>query len=302
MQLSINTFAQISDNLSDKQAQAFMRIEQLSSNLEQSSFFQRLSPQELKVQLQERVKNPYSLKQGRTFFCWSAIPVAHLYENDPIGMVEAVFGLYSTGEFRLRNGSTMLSLHASKACKRAVGTKSFCRWQNKLAGRMVDQMVFLVFAENYKCWLNIDRKYNRGDQLNPFWAGATLSKEQKLWEDLGYTVDKYGADLLWIQNNKAELIEGAVNSDGLIALYVNQAGFKKRWLHIGKIKVLPPLQLYPSHFVFIKQFKKVDAGYSIQYWDMDGFQQDTLTSAQLQRSVFGFTSAHFNQGKELVKK
>src|SRR4051812_25868185 len=170
--------ATISSNspLNAAQTHALQNIDEVSKQLKQSLYFKKLLPDSFVAQLATRISKPYELNQGKTVFCWLAAPLAYFYAQDPEGMAMAVINLYHTGWFRYTNCGADISFAPSQEVMDAVGSDIFSNKKDPLTGREVDQMVFLAFADNYKCWINIDRHFDPGDQNKSAWGGGTLGK------------------------------------------------------------------------------------------------------------------------------
>lgn len=265
-------------------------ISELSAGLQQSTFYRSVAPDTFTAQLRKRIKEPYDLHQGRTLFCWAAIPIAFLYDKYPVSMVNAAFSLYRYGYLDLQIPSAHLKLGTSRACRSAVGSRSFSGRRNKLRGRVLDQMVFLAFAENYSCWLNADPHFSPGDQVNPLWASATLSKEAKVWQDLGLQSECYGSDLPWRQPGKIVMIQAELENGKIVALYLNALTLYDWWFKIGKLRLPPPIPLFATHYVRATKLEETANGYTISFWDRNGYQSREVSSACLYRSIFGYVA------------
>ncbi len=276
--------------LSIAQVQALNKIGELSQGLQQSSYYKNVSPDTFISQLTDRIINPYMLNQGKTLFCWAAAPVAYFYDQSPVNMVEAVFNLYASGTFRFFNGNEYLSLTPGNRSVCAVGSETFSKNSDPLSGKVVDQMVLLTFADSYKCWINIDHRFNPGDQRKAIWAGATLNKEKRVWRDFGINVKKHGSDMLWAKKNKADILKDAIDQNKAVVLYINAAYFNKKADKIRMMRRRPPFITTGSHYILVKGFEKKQDEYRITFWDDDGLQNYSISPDLFQRSVFGIVA------------
>lgn len=256
-------------------------------NSDQSLVYVNVPFETLTSQLEKRILAPHGLHQGRSYFCWAAIPLMYLFEHKPIAMIDAVLGLYHQGEFVFSNKKTTLHWKANTNVINAVGNQSFNKKGDALTGQWLDQMLFLLMGAQYKCWLNFDRKYSSGDQINPFWAGALLQKERQIWHDLGFETHVVGNNVRWFNRNKIDSIQKYIKQNNGVVLYINRYGFKGEFIGIGGIKIIPPLPLIPSHFIMLNTLERKNGKLLVQFWDRDGFQTLTMSETRFNWAVFG---------------
>ena len=234
-------------------------------------------------QLNERILNPYRLHQGRSFFCWSAIPIVYLLEHYPDKMKDAIWGLYHEGKFNYTHGTQTIEWKLSERAQGAIGSKTMNKKNNELNGRIVDQMVFMSFAEQYKCWFNLDRRYNAWDQINPFYAGASLRKAANIWKAFGIETYVQGHDFFWIKSNKWKICKQFIEEGFQIELYINGLTFTNKKI----MPIFPSMPFFPTHFVWLKSIEEVDHRLKIVFWDRDGFQTLTMSETRFNWAVFG---------------
>ncbi|MGI9191582.1 MAG: hypothetical protein ACR2IL_05625 [Chitinophagaceae bacterium] len=239
------------------------------------------------AQLANRIQNPDCLHQGRTHFCWATIPMAYLYQNEPKAMIDATLSLYRRGDFALVLQQDTLHWKADTPIIRAVGNTSFNQKNDRLSGQYLDQMVLLLMASQYASWLNVDRTYSPGNQISPFWAGALLKKEARVWRDLGFETKQVGHDARWIKRHKHELIQRFLQSHDGVVLYINRYAFENEWIGPKSFKWIPPVPLIPSHFIWLKSIQAMNRTLWISFWDRNGNQVIKMPKHRFQSTVFG---------------
>lgn len=78
--------------------------------------------------------------------------MSYVYEKNPEGMVQAMFGLYTPGTFSYDNGGDGFTFTSADFINNAVGSSTFDN-NPGLKGKEVDQMLFMTLGEcNLERW------------------------------------------------------------------------------------------------------------------------------------------------------
>lgn len=280
-------------DLSEMQLQALKKIEACSPGLRESAAFKNVVPDSFVRQLSERIRNPYGLNQGRTLYCWIVAPLAITYDRDPVGMCDAMIRLYSSGRFEYNNGNNLLCIAIPARLRDLVGSPLFTIQEDPLSRMFVDQMALMVFAENYKCWINIDRHFDPGDQMKATWASATMIKTGRVLSDLGYAPEMRGSSLLWPSRNKAKISKAALQQNDAVILFVCGPVLNEKF---NKTSIYhSPLPFNTgSHYVLLQQIHDEHDGYKVTYWDDEGVQHYFLDKQVFRKAVYGLIAVKSN--------
>ncbi len=232
------------------------KIKKLGANLQQSEHFKNVSPEEFINQLTERINNPSGISQGEgTNFCWIAACASYVYEKNPVGMVEAMFSLYTTGTFTYDNGGEGFSFSSADYINDGAGSGTFDD-NTGLAGNKVDQMLFMTLGAKFKGYLNADDSYDPGDE-STLWASGNLGKAKNLWNAFGYDVKVSGSDLGWGASNKGGTVMKTLKSHDVV-LFVNSPLFlRDNW----------GANWWGTHYLRVDKMSSLGGNYTLDYWD-----------------------------------
>ena len=255
-----------------EQALAFLhKIDQTKEN----SFWPNVKPELFYDNLKLNLENPKSFYPGRsTNFCSYGALSYLVMEKDPLGYVKFMNDLYDKGEASFNNNH----FKPSKSVMNAAGTLKF---KGVLDIRHAEQMWFLVLADKFKGYLNFfDKKFNEGDE-NTFWAATNLAKFDRMVNKLcGVHVKAVGSDLFkpWVKDPYSYLSK-RIDSN-IVSLYINNRIIHKK--NHDKIKFS-----IPTHFIILRQIRKVGNMITLRYWDYGGETEMQITSRTLKKIIFG---------------
>ncbi len=229
-------------------------------------------------QLTDRVNNPTGLNQGEnTDFCWASSCMAYLYETNPKGMVDAMFSLYLTGSFKYNTGLGDLIMTPTSVERDAVGSSTFDN--NKgLTGHVVDQMLLLSAAENFKGYMNkINKTYKPGDEDNKWWAGAPLSKAHDMWTAFGFNVIVSGTDLWPMPYGQEQDIMTHMANNYSVVLFINSELFKfNRGANTSA-----------THYIRLKALSQTNNIDNVTYWDYGANHTFKIDKGRFNKSLYG---------------
>jgi len=235
-----------------------------STHISQKDSAFSISYDRLTKDLITRVNNPKSLNQGQeTNFCWAAAFSTFLLRKDPQGIAKAIIGLYQTGTFHYAN----VSITPAKEIIANIGTETFAN-NAELNDNVIDQMLLMTLASEYKGYINFDRNYNSGDEEKATYAGRPIGAYNKVFNDFGITHRRVGSDFGWTGDNAAEL--QSLNSDNTVFLYINSGFFFRG----AKVPVTG------SHYVILEDINITEGQVTFTYWDYGHENGRTVTMSQ----------------------
>jgi len=228
--------------------------------------------------LKLNLEKPGSFYPGRsTNFCSYGALSYLVMEKDPLGYVKFMNELYEKGESSFNNNH----FKPSKEVMKAAGTLKF---KGVLDVRHAEQMWFLVLADKFKGYLNLfHRKFREGDE-NTFWAATNLGKFDRMVSKMLSThVTAVGSDLIkpWVKDVYSYL-EKRMN-DKIVSLYINNQIIHKK--NHDKIKFS-----IPTHYIILKNIRKVDDKITLRYWDYGGDTEMQISPGTLKKIIFGIIS------------
>lgn len=228
--------------------------------------------------LKLNLDNPGSFYPGRsTNFCSYGALSYLVMQKDPLGYVQFMNELYEKGEAAFNDNH----FKPSKAVMKAAGTLKF---KGVLDIRHAEQVWFLVLADKFKGYLNFfDRRFQEGDE-NTFWAATNLAKFDRMVSKMcGTHVKAVGSDLIkpWVKDPYNYLLKRLNNT--IISLYINNQIIHKK--NHDKIKFS-----IPTHYVILKDIRKVDNKITLRYWDYGGDTEMQISPRTLKKIIFGIIS------------
>jgi len=250
-------------------------------------YWPKVTPEQFTSQLKDRVKNPSNFSQGdNTNFCWAAAVASYEYQTDPERMAKLMTELYLYGQSQ----SGDLTLSTAKQIQRTVGSNTFDKNEG-LSGQLVDQMLLLTLAHNFKDYVNIlNNKYDPGDQ-NGLWASGTFNKFAAALKAFGHDIYAHGYDVMNVdvtgKNGSVITDEQTLKRD--IFLFVNSASFKNPPPEASDPNNFggPPVG---THFVRIRNFTSVGDNYSFDYLDYGSWKPHVINRHAFERATFGIVT------------
>jgi RHS repeat-associated protein len=250
--------------------QALSRIQELAVSLKQSTIWKNVSAADFVKAMQERVNKPTEFNQGHgTNFCWAAACMSYVYEKNPLGMVNAMFSLYTTGDFRYSKGDGYITSmsNPSPNIRNEPGSPNSSFKNDIGLTNKADQMLLLMLGGAFKSYLNTDRHYESGDQDRDViteggWGASSLAKAHELWNSFGYQVKVSGTDIIGGAATVSSTTTALKTYD--IVLFVNGPLFLHDDLRFKNIT--------GTHFIRVDQITNSGGKYNIHYWDYGGWK------------------------------
>jgi hypothetical protein len=258
-----------------EEAIAFLdRIDQTK----ESSLWPNVKPNLFYDNLKLNLDNPRSFYPGRsTNFCAYGALSYLVMQKDPLGYVRFMNEMYEKGKASFNNNH----FTPSKEVMKAAGTLKF---KGVLDIRHAEQMWFLVLADKFKGYLNwFHKKFREGDE-NTFWAATNLAKFDRMVNKMLSThVTAVGSDLIkpWVKDIYSYLEKRLKNK--IVSLYINNQIIHKK--NHDKIKFS-----IPTHYIILKEIRKVDNKITLRYWDYGGDTEMQISPGTLKKIIFGIIS------------
>lgn len=243
-----------------------------------SSLWPNIKPNLFYDNLKLNLDKPGSFYPGRsTNFCAYGALSYLVMQKDPLAYVKFMNELYEKGSATFNDNH----FKPSKEVMNAAGTLKF---KGVLDIRHAEQMWFLVLADKFKGYLNLfHKKFHEGDE-NTFWAATNLGKFDRMVSKMcGTHVKAVGSDLIkpWVKDPFSYLVKRLDNK--IISLYINNQIIHKK--NHDKIKFS-----IPTHYVILKDIRKVDNKITLRYWDYGGDTEMQISPGTLKKIIFGIIS------------
>lgn len=260
-------------------------LNERSKNLEQSTAFPNVKPEDFVKNLNDRINNPDGLCQGEhSNFCGPSALMSQVFAStDPQGYVNFMLDLYQNGSATYNNGSGDVIFNPSEATRNAAGLLSNgsnpnVKGSQSLNQNPADQMLLLSVKDKYN--LNVGGTFKEGKQ-NGLWASTTFAQEILMAEKfLGYTTSSSGSTFGGAKLD-ISAINSAINDGKTVILFVNGPIFRKE-TH-SKIR-----EITGTHFIRVHQIKTVGDKVVLDMWDYGVRRQnDKLTQKELENAVYG---------------
>ena len=285
------------------QKQALERLRALTEipPLKQSKHFPKVPPKTFVQQLEDRIRNPDALHQGkRTNFCWAAACMSYTYTAKPVEMVEAMYSLYTTGDFQYSSaGAPGFTLDPTKRVRQAAGSKVFERYRG-LSDSKVDQMLFmsLTGTSKFRGFTNLVPFYYKGAQSNALWSGRSFGAAVRLWKALGFDIESRGASAsadrllgnaknpgLMNREKNSELLDWAISqlsAERDIVLFISGPVFRNEssYTAIG------------THFIRVRELAQdlATKSVTIDYWEYGHWSKEKQPLQRMRYALHGVIS------------
>jgi hypothetical protein len=260
-------------SLTSDQQEALQLLGKLDTT-KTSVLWPNIPPSAFYENVKKNIEYPERIYQGHmTNFCgYSALSVI-LCREQPKKYVKHITELFVSGETEL-NGKIF---RPTEAVRKMAGD---LKGKGKLIINPADQLWLMSLADYFKSYMNVDRKYNSGDE-NLIWAACTLGKFNTMSRVLGdYETTSFGTDLLRPGGkNNFEFIRGEMDK-GVVVLFVNS-----KFLHPSKFRIFV-LQA-PTHFIIAYDIQKVNGVIELKYWDYGLKTVELMTPKQLKKMTYG---------------
>jgi hypothetical protein len=244
----------------------------------ESSLWPNVKPNLFYDNLKLNLDNPGSFYPGRsTNFCGYGALSYLVMQKDPLGYVRFMNELYEKGKASFNNNH----FTPSKEVMKAAGTLKF---KGVLDIRHAEQIWFLVLADKFKGYLNLFHKKFRDGDENTFWAATNLAKFDRMVSKMLNThVTAVGSDLIkpWVKDIYSYLEKRMKNK--IVSLYINNQIIHKK--NHDKIKFS-----IPTHYIILKEIRKVDNKITLRYWDYGGDTEMQIGARTLKKIIFGIIS------------
>ncbi|MBC7865224.1 MAG: DUF4157 domain-containing protein [Bacteroidia bacterium] len=279
-----------------KEALDFIKTKR--GKLTKNQIWPHVEPESFLDNMEANVNDHEILYQGlKTNFCGYAALTTFLIEQNPKEYAEMMISLYENGVGKYRAGTAEVDLNPSDEVRMVVGDNEKSL-DNKvgLTGKTADQMIFITLADNYKSYINPDKKYNEKDENKGIWSGTSLNKFVRMMEDFGYPVITWGSDLGGLFVNWPKVIKQEMTKGNEVFIYINSHTFK-----IKPKDYSEETSFFPNHFIRIQEFasdKKNDA-INLKYWDYgDTHDIKDMSFNQFYFSIFGIISVQNNKSEK----
>jgi hypothetical protein len=266
-------YVQAQTNLTANQSDAIRLLEQMDTT-KASAFWPHVDPSAFYINVRKNILFPEKIYQGHvTNFCGYAAMSVILCMQQPQLYTRCILDLYTKGE-TVANGK---HIKPTEAVRRTAGK---LQGKGRLNINPADQLWLMSLPDQFKGYMNIDKKYNEGDE-NKIWAACTLGKFNNMAADIGgYTCTSFGTDLVrpWGKNNidfiKKEMAQGTV------VLFVNS-----KFLHPSKFRIL--ILRAPTHYIIVYDIAVVDGIIEMKYWDYGLKTVELMTPKRLKKMTYG---------------
>ncbi len=247
------------------------------TSLEPSKYWPNIKSNLFLKNIKENINNPIGIYPGNgTNFCGYGALLYLFLQDDPLGYVKLLMQLYNNGNATF--GKTHFT--PSKSIKIAAGK---LKYKGILDIHPAEQMLYLSLADHFKGYLNIfNRKYDLGDE-DTFWASVNYAKFNRMVRNLlSFNVKANGSDL--IRPRVGNLFDDITDKvkNGTVVLFINNRIVHKKNHVMIKLGV-------PTHFIVIEKISKENDIITLVYWDYGGKTLIQMSSAFLQRIIFGIS-------------
>lgn len=267
------TVAKSQDHLSVSQQKALDALSTFDTTATYT-IWPNVSPTGLYHNLRSNILYPEKIYQGHsTNFCsYSAFTVI-LCKEQPEVYVNLILDLYKKGKAEV-NGHV---IQPSAAVRETAG---LLPGKGKLVLNEADQLWLLTLPDHFKSYMNIDRKYQLGDE-NRVWAACTLGKFNQMAKAVGnYQVKSRGTDMIKPGSKDLihELKENLLLGD--VVLYVNS-----KYLHPSKFRLFTLRA--PTHFIILFDIKEDKGAVVFTYWDYGLKTLELMSPKRIKKMTFG---------------
>lgn len=264
---------QAQTSLNSNQQDALQLLSQMDTS-KASTFWPMVEPSAFFHNVKKNILYPEKIYQGHvTNFCGYAAMSVILCRQQPQTYVRSILELYEKGE-------THLEKHVIKPTEAVRKTAGNLQRKGRLNINPADQLWLMSLPDQFKGYMNLDKKYNPGDE-NKTWAACTLGKFNHMAQDLGgYKTTSYGTDLIRPGGkNNIDFIRKEM-AKGTVVLFVNS-----KFLHPSKFRIL--VLRAPTHYIIIYDIQEVDGIIELKYWDYGLKTVELMTPKRLKKMTYG---------------
>ncbi len=275
--LAINKINLLHDSLVTSTNQEAIEFIDKIRELKPSAYWPNIKPVFFLQNLKSNIHQPLSVYPGRgTNFCGYGALTYLILQDDPLGYVKLLLQLYNEGKATFGKST----FKPSEPVRMAAGT---LRFKGILDVKPAEQMWYLCLADHFKGYLNFfNRKYDPGDE-DRFWASVNYAKFNRMVRKLlRYNVDARGADLIRPHSSNIYENISAKLKTGIVVLYINNRILHKKKLEKIKLAI-------PTHFVILREIRKVDNTITLVYWDYGGNTLLEVRPYFLKKIIFGIS-------------
>jgi hypothetical protein len=261
------------EGLSSRQLKALELLTAMDTT-QGSSYWPHIRPGEFFLNVRENIVYPEKIYQGHyTNFCGYAALSVILCREQPDSYTRSILELYARGETTL-NGAR---IRPSDAIRSAAGN---LQGKGKLNLNPADQLWLLCMPETYKGYMNLDRRYQRGDE-NKSWAICTIGKFNRMVRTLvDADVASWGSDLVRPSGRADVSFMREQLSRGHLVLYVNS-----KYLHPSKFRIF--VLRAPTHYIILYDIAEENGVVTVKYWDYGLKTVELMNPKRLKKMTFG---------------
>jgi hypothetical protein len=266
-------FALAQTNLSTNQQEALQLLSQMDTS-KASAYWPNVKPVAFYQNVKKNILYPEKIYQGHvTNFCGYAAMSVILCRQQPQTYVRSIIELYERGE-------TQVEKHLLKPTEAVRKTAGNLQRKGRLNINPADQLWLMALPDHFKGYMNLDKKYNVGDE-NKIWAACTLGKFNQMARNLGgYQTTSWGTDLLRPSGkNNIDFIRKEM-AKGTVVLFVNS-----KFLHPSKFRLF--VLRAPTHFIIVYDIQEVDGIIELKYWDYGLKTVELMTPKRLKKMTYG---------------
>ena len=266
----------ITPQVTSTQQQAIAYINTIKE-LKTSTYWPNINPVLFLRNLKTIIREPISVYAGQgTNFCGYGALTYILLKDDPLGYAKLLLQLFRDGKATFGK----VEFDPSDAIKKGAG---LIKYAGRLDINPAEQLWYLTLAGHYKGYLNIfNRKYDPEDE-STFWASVNYAKFNRMVRKLlRYNVDARGADLIRPHSSNIYENISAKLKTGIVVLYINNRILHKKKLEKIKLAI-------PTHFVILREIRKVDNTITLVYWDYGGNTLLEVRPYFLKKIIFGIS-------------
>jgi hypothetical protein len=271
--LCLPVFLTAQTSLSTNQQEALQLLNQMDTS-KASDYWPMVEPAAFYQNVKKNILYPEKIYQGHaTNFCGYAAMSVVLCRQQPQAYVRYILELYQKGETQ----AVGQLIKPTEAVRKTAGN---LQRKGKLVINPADQLWLMSLPDQFKGYMNLDKKYKAGDE-NKTWAACTLGKFNHMARDLGgYKTTSYGTDLMRpLGKNNIDFIRKEM-AKGTVVLFVNS-----KFLHPSKFRIL--VLRAPTHYIIIYDIQEVDGIIELKYWDYGLKTVELMTPKRLKKMTYG---------------
>lgn len=270
------------DGLSPRQVKALELLTGMDTT-QGSPHWPHIRPGDFFLNVRENIVYPEKIYQGHyTNFCGYAALSVILCREQPDDYTRSMLELYAKGETTLHG----VRIRPSPAIREAAGS---LQGKGKLNLNPADQLWLLCLPETFKGYMNLDRRYQRGDE-NKSWAICTIGKFNQMVRTLvDADVSSWGSDLVRPSGRADVQFIRQQLSKGHVVLYVNS-----KYLHPSKFRIF--VLRAPTHYIILYDIAEENGVVTLKYWDYGLKTVELMKPKRLTKMTFGII--HINPRRD----